>query len=120
MESKDIYILDALRTPIGNIDGSLAALTAPQLGVPVVKELIKRYPLIQEKTSQLILGNSVSAGVGQNPARQTAILGGINVGANAFTVNQVCGSGLSVVGLAKGGNDRPRSPGGHSGGGGKL
>ena len=101
MESKAIYIVDALRTPIGNIDGSLAALSAPQLGVPVVKELIKRYPLIREETNHIILGNSVSAGVGQNPARQTAVWGGINIVANAFTVNQVCGSGLSVVGLAK-------------------
>lgn len=101
MNSKEIYIIDALRTPIGNIDGSLASLTAPKLGVSVVKELIERYPIIKEKTSHLILGNSVSAGVGQNPARQTALLAGINPEANAFTVNQVCGSGLSVVGLSR-------------------
>ena len=101
MNFGDVYLIDALRTPIGNIDGSLSQITATGLGVPLIREFIRRYPLVEEKTEHIILGNSVSAGVGQNPARQTALSGGVTPRANAFTVNQVCGSGMSVVGLSR-------------------
>ncbi|MBI9101448.1 MAG: thiolase family protein [Spirochaetales bacterium] len=101
MGCKEIVLVDSLRTPIGKVDGALSSLLAPELGAPIIEEMIRRYPIIRDNTENIIIGNSVSAGVGQNPARQTALLGGMCPGSNAFTVNQVCGSGMSVVGLSR-------------------
>lgn len=93
-------IVSAVRTPIGKFLGALAPLSAPQLGAIVVREAVSRAGLRPEQVDEVILGNVVSAGLGQNPARQAAILGGIPDSVPAFTVNKVCGSSLKAVVLA--------------------
>ncbi len=93
-------IVSAVRTPIGKFLGALAPLSAPQLGAIVVREAVCRAGLRPDQVDEVILGNVVSAGLGQNPARQAAILGGIPDSVPAFTVNKVCGSSLKAVVLA--------------------
>jgi acetyl-CoA C-acetyltransferase len=94
-------ILSAVRTPSGNFQGSLSGFTATQLGAMVVKEAVKRAGIPDPADIQeVILGNVVSAGLGQNPARQAAIWGDLPVSVGAFTLNKVCGSGLKAVMLA--------------------
>src|SRR5438067_3061622 len=96
----DVVIISGCRTPIGKFQGSLADLTAPQLGALVVREAVKRANLDPGKVDECIMGNVVSAGLGQNPARQAAIFGGLSPEVSAMTINKVCGSGLKAVGLA--------------------
>src|SRR5437660_10643745 len=96
----DVVIISGCRTPIGKFQGSLADLTAPQLGALVVREAVKRANLDPGKVDECIMGNVVSAGLGQNPARQAAIFGGLSPEVSAMTINKVCGSGLKSVGLA--------------------
>lgn len=94
-------ILSAVRTPGGNFQGSLSGFTATQLGALVVKEAVQRAGIPDpEDIQEVILGNVVSAGLGQNPARQAAIFGGLPVTVGAMTLNKVCGSGLKAVMLA--------------------
>lgn len=93
-------IVSAVRTPIGKFLGALAPLSAPQLGAIVVREAVSRAGLKPDRVDEVILGNVVSAGLGQNPARQAAIFGGIPDSVPAFTVNKVCGSSLKAVALA--------------------
>lgn len=94
-------ILSAVRTPSGSFQGSLSGFAAPQLGALVVKEAVKRAGIPQpEDIQEVIMGNVVSAGLGQNPARQAAIFSGLPVTVGAFTLNKVCGSGLKAVMLA--------------------
>jgi len=94
-------ILSAVRTPSGSFQGSLSGFTAPQLGALVVKEAVKRAGIPQpEDIQEVIMGNVVSAGLGQNPARQAAIFSDLPVTVGAFTLNKVCGSGLKAVMLA--------------------
>ncbi|HEV2729520.1 MAG TPA: acetyl-CoA C-acetyltransferase [Terriglobales bacterium] len=98
--SDDVVIISACRTPVGKFQGSLSDLSAPQLGAIVVREAVKRAKLDPKQVDECIMGNVVSAGLGQNPARQAAIFGGLPPEVGAMTVNKVCGSGLKAVGLA--------------------
>jgi len=94
-------ILSAVRTPSGNFQGSLSGFTAPQLGALVVKEAVCRAGIPEPADiNEVIMGNVVSAGLGQNPARQAAINSGLPASVGAFTLNKVCGSGLKAVMLA--------------------
>ncbi len=93
-------IVGAARTPTGKFLGGLASFTAPQLGAIVIKEAVRRSGIAQDAIDEVIMGNVVSAGVGQAPARQAALHSGLPVDIPAFTVNKVCGSGLKAVMLA--------------------
>ncbi len=93
-------IVGACRTGIGKFLGSLKAFQAPELGAFVVKEAVARAGIREEDVDEVIMGNVLSAGLGQNPARQAAIKAGLPVTVPALTVNKVCGSGLKAVALA--------------------
>jgi acetyl-CoA C-acetyltransferase len=93
-------IVSAVRTPIGRFLGALSGVAATKLGAIAVKEAVVRAGLKPEQIDEVIMGNVVSAGLGQNPARQAAIFGGILDTVPALTVNKVCGSGLKAVVLA--------------------
>src|SRR6267143_695615 len=96
----DVVIISGCRTPVGKFQGSLSDLGAPQLGAIVVREALKRAHLDPKHIDESIMGNVVSAGLGQNPARQAAIFGGLAPEVGAMTINKVCGSGLKAVALA--------------------
>src|SRR3954469_4879680 len=97
----DVVIISGVRTPIGKFQGSLSDLKATELGAIVVKEAVKRAGIEDlNQVNECIMGNVVSAGLGQNPARQAAIFGGLPPQVGAMTINKVCGSGLKAVGLA--------------------
>ena len=98
--SDDVVIIAGCRTPVGKFQGSLSDLSATQLGAIVVREAVKRANLDPKLVDECIMGNVVSAGLGQNPARQAAIFGGLAPEVGAMTVNKVCGSGLKAVALA--------------------
>ncbi len=93
-------IISACRTPIGKFGKSLVGVAAPELGAAVIEEAVKRARAKPGDVDEVIMGNVVSAGLGQNPARQSAIHAGIPFGVGSFTVNKVCGSGLKAVMLA--------------------
>lgn len=93
-------IVAAARTAIGKFGGTLAKTPAPELGAIVIGELLKRAQLKPEQIDEVILGQVLTAGSGQNPARQAAIKGGLPVAVPAMTINKVCGSGLKAVMLA--------------------
>lgn len=93
-------IISACRTPIGKFGRSLVGVQAPKLGGLTVKEAMKRARVSVEDVDEVIMGNVVSAGLGQNPARQAAMFAGVPAGVGSFTVNKVCGSGLKAVMLA--------------------
>jgi acetyl-CoA C-acetyltransferase len=93
-------IVSAARTAIGKFGGSLARISAPELGALVVAEALKRSRLAPEQVDEVILGQVLAAGSGQNPARQCAIKAGLPVTVPAMTINKVCGSGLKAVILA--------------------
>src|SRR5215831_6123807 len=95
--SDDVVIIAGCRTPVGKFQGSLSDLTAPQLGAIVVREAVRRVHLDPGQVDECIMGNVVSAGLGQNPARQAAIYGGLAPSAGAMTINKVCGSGLKAA-----------------------
>ncbi len=97
---EDVVIVSAVRTPVGKFQGSLADLSATQLGALVVREAVKRAGIDPAQVDECIMGNVVSAGLGQNPARQAALYGGLPPEVSAMTINKVCGSGLKAVGLA--------------------
>ena len=97
---EDVVIVSAVRTPIAKFQGALTDFTAPQLGAMVVKEAVKRSDLDPTRVDECIMGNVISAGLGQNPARQAALNGGLPPEVAALTINKVCGSGLKAVGLA--------------------
>jgi acetyl-CoA C-acetyltransferase len=97
---EDVVIVSAVRTPVGKFQGSLAGMSATQLGALVVREAVKRAHIKPEQVDECIMGNVVSAGLGQNPARQAALYGGLPPEVSAMTINKVCGSGLKAVGLA--------------------
>ncbi|TAK77735.1 MAG: acetyl-CoA C-acetyltransferase [Aquabacterium sp.] len=96
----DIVIVAASRTAVGKFGGSLAKLPASELGAVVLKDLLARTKLSGDQISEVILGQVLTAGVGQNPARQALIKAGLPQGVPAFTINKVCGSGLKAVMLA--------------------
>ncbi len=93
-------ILDGVRTPIGRFLGGLSALSGPDLGAVAVREAVRRAEIDVSDVDEVIMGNVVTAGEGQAPARQAAVNGGIPASVPAFTVNKVCGSGLKAVMLA--------------------
>jgi acetyl-CoA C-acetyltransferase len=93
-------ILSAVRTPIGKFLGSLKTMPAPRLGALVVAEAIRRAGVSPDAVDEVIMGNVLSAGLGQNPARQAALFAGIPPKVGAVTVNKVCGSGLKAVMMA--------------------
>src|ERR1700688_2622298 len=96
----DVVIISGCRTAVGKFQGSLSDFSAPQLGSIVVREAVKRAGLTPDQIDECIMGNVVSAGLGQNPARQAAIFGGLSPATGAMTINKVCGSGLKSVALA--------------------
>jgi acetyl-CoA C-acetyltransferase len=96
----DVVIISACRTAVGKFQGSLTDLSAPQLGAVVVREAVKRAGLASDQVDECIMGNVLPAGLGQNPARQAAIFGGLSPATGAMTINKVCGSGLKAVALA--------------------
>jgi acetyl-CoA C-acetyltransferase len=96
----DAVIVSAVRTATGKFQGSLKGFTAPQLGALVVAEAVRRAGIDPAAVDECIMGNVVSAGLGQSPARQAALRGGLSDGVAALTVNKVCGSGLKAVMLA--------------------
>lgn len=96
----DVVIISGCRTAVGKFQGSLSDLTAPQLGAAVVREAVKRAGLNPDQVDECIMGNVLPAGLGQNPARQAAIFGGLSPATGAMTINKVCGSGLKAVALA--------------------
>ena len=96
----DIVIASAARTPVGSFNGAFASLPAHQLGAIAIKAVLERAGVSAEEVDEVILGQVLSAGAGQNPARQAAIIAGIPVERTAFGINQLCGSGLRTVALA--------------------
>ena len=98
--SENIVIVDAGRSAIGTFGGSLAALSATEIGTAVLKGLLARTGLAPEQIDEVILGQVLTAGVGQNPARQTTLHAGLPHSVPAMTINKVCGSGLKAVHLA--------------------
>lgn len=98
---QEAVILSAVRTPSGKFQGSLSSLSAPRLGAVVIKEAVRRAGLTNlEEIEEVYMGNVVSAGLGQAPARQAAIYAGLPATVGAVTLNKVCGSGLKAVMLA--------------------
>ncbi len=98
---KNVFICDALRTPIGSFMGALSSLPAPKLAAELIKKIVVRNNLDPEVINEVIIGNVLSAGIGQAPARQAAIFGGLPVSTECMTINKVCGSGLKSVMLAE-------------------
>ena len=99
-ELNEAVIISAARTPVGKFLGSLKNFTAPQLGAMVVRESVKRAGVKPEDVDEVIMGCVIQAGLGQNPARQAALNGGLPSTVSAVTVNKVCGSGLKAVMMA--------------------
>jgi len=97
---RDVVIVSACRTPIGKFQGGLSGFRAPELGGLAVAEAVKRAGIAASDVEEVILGNVLQAGIGQNPARQAARAAGIPDEVGSFTVNKVCGSGLKSVMLA--------------------
>jgi len=95
-----VFVVDACRTPIGKFMGGLSPLSAPELGARVVAESVRRAGIDPKQVDETIMGNVVQAGLGQNPARQAALKGGLDPRVAAMTINKVCGSGLKAVALA--------------------
>lgn len=96
---KRIFIVGAKRTPIGKFGGSLSTFSASELGAKVISAVLKQSKLPKEKIDQILIGNVLQAGQGQNPARTASRLAGLPESIPAITINDVCGSGLSSVNL---------------------
>src|SRR5271155_4103584 len=97
---KDVVIVSAVRTPVGKFQGAFADLTAVQLGAIAVREAVKRAGIDAAIVDECLMGCVLPAGLGQNPARQAALQGGLPDTVSALTINMVCGSGLKAVSLA--------------------
>ncbi|MEY3145788.1 MAG: hypothetical protein RL342_1459, partial [Pseudomonadota bacterium] len=97
---QDIVIVSAARTAVGKFGGSLAKTPAPELGAAVIKALLARTGLAPDQVGEVIMGQVLTAGAGQNPARQALLKSGIAKESPALTINAVCGSGLKAVMLA--------------------
>ena len=97
---EDAVIISGCRTPVGKFQGSLSEFSATRLGAMVVREATKRVNLDPAQVDECIMGNVIAAGLGQNPARQAALWGGLPPEVGAMTINKVCGSGLKAVALA--------------------
>jgi acetyl-CoA C-acetyltransferase len=99
-ETREAVIISAVRTPVGKFLGSLKGFTATELGAMVVRESVRRAGVTPEDVDEVIMGCVIQAGLGQNPARQAALRGGLLPAVSAVTVNKVCGSGLKAVMMA--------------------
>ena len=97
---RDTVITSAVRTPIGNFMGALNPFSATDLGGLIIEEAVKRSGLRKEDVDEVIMGNVLPAGLGQNPARQAMIKAGLPMAGGALTINKVCGSGLKAVMIA--------------------
>jgi acetyl-CoA C-acetyltransferase len=97
---REAVIIAAARTAIGKFQGSLSPFSAVDLGACVVREVVRRAGLAPAQVDEIVMGNVVSAGLGQNPARQAGLKGGLDPHVAAMTINKVCGSGLKAVALA--------------------
>src|SRR5258708_38211296 len=93
----DVVIISGCRPAVGKFQGSLSDFSAPQLGAIAVREAVKRAGVDPAQIDECIMGNVITAGLGQNPARQAAIFGGLSSATGAMTINKVCGSGLKSV-----------------------
>jgi len=100
MEDNDVVITSAFRTAIGSFNGSLSSKTGPELGSTVIKKCVEHSELKPEEVDTTYMGQVLTTGAGQNPARQASILAGLSNDTTNITINQVCGSGLASVGLA--------------------
>ena len=94
---KEVVIVSAIRTPIGSYRGSLKDMRSDQLGSVVINEVLKKSKIVNDEIDEVIMGQVLTAGAGQNPARQAAINAGIPISKPAHIINQVCGSGLRAV-----------------------
>lgn len=99
--TKEVVIVSAARTPIGSFLGALSSIPAPRLGAVAIKAALERAKLDPKLVDQVIMGNVLSAGIGQAPARQAMIYAGIPQNVPAMTINKVCGSGMQAVNLAR-------------------
>lgn len=97
---EEVVLLSGVRTAIGRFGGALKDVSACRLGAAVIREAIARAGISPDEVQEVIMGNVLSAGLGQNPARQAAVRGGVPIGAGAVTINKVCGSGLKAVMIA--------------------
>lgn len=97
---REVVIVSAARTPIGSFGGSLSGLSAVELGTAAAREVIRRSGIDPSQIDDVIIGNILSAGLGQNPARQISIFSGIPDNVTAMTINKLCGSGLRAVSMA--------------------
>lgn len=98
---KEVVIVSAVRTPVGSFNGSLASVSAAELGAVVINEAIKRAGISPCQVEEVILGHVLQTAQGQNTARQASIKAGVPVEVPSFTINKVCGSGLKALGLAR-------------------
>lgn len=99
MLMREVAIISAVRTPVGSFGGTLAEIPAVELGALVIREAIKRGGIESSNVDEVIMGNVLQAGLGQNPARQASVKAGLPLEVPAWTLNKVCGSGLKAVGL---------------------
>ncbi len=97
---KDIYIVSAVRTPIGSFGGALSSVPAPKLGATAIKGALEKANISPELVNEVFMGNVMSANIGQAPARQASIFAGINQNVPCTTVNKVCASGMKAISLA--------------------
>jgi acetyl-CoA C-acetyltransferase len=97
---RNVVIVAAKRTPIGSFGGSLSSLTAPELGAAVIYEVIKKGGIKHDDVDEVVMGNVLSAGIGQAPARQAAIKAGLSEKTPATTINKVCASGMKAIMIA--------------------
>ena len=98
--NEETFIYSIGRTPIGSFNGSLKSITAPRLGAVVIKSILEKSNISNDDVDEVIMGNVLSTGVGQAPARQASIYAGLSYSTNCMTVNKVCGSGLKSIMLA--------------------
>ena len=96
-KTREVVIVSAIRTPIGAYKGTLKEIRSDQLGSIVIKEVLKKSKLSKEEIDEVIMGQVLTAGAGQNPARQASFNAGIPFTKPAYIINQVCGSGLRAV-----------------------
>ncbi len=97
---RDVVIVSAVRTPVGKFQGALSEMSAVELGAIAVREAVRRAGVAPESVDECLMGCVLPAGLGQNPARQAALRGGLADSVSAMTINMVCGSGLKAVALA--------------------
>jgi acetyl-CoA C-acetyltransferase len=98
--TNEALIVAGLRTPIGSLGGVLSTVPATELGATCIKAVLERANIPGDEVDEVVMGNVISAGIGQNPARQASIKAGLPVSVGAMTINKVCGSGLKAVMLA--------------------